>query len=79
MKNPKDWKPGTKKVLKKVHKKLGLGTKKINFGKVYRSRDKWCDTSKSYASHSHGPKDDHTDIVALKLDWKNYKTHVLGT
>ena len=73
--NPKNWK--NKGKFKKIAKEWGIKPKARNFEKVNRSKSKWNDKAIGYHAHSHAPNNDHHDIVGNKLDWKNFKKHVL--
>ena len=73
--DPKDWKNAKK--FKKIAKEWNIPPKKLNFDKQYRSKEKWCDTSRGYRGHQHGPWDDHHDIQENKFNFKSFKKNVL--
>ena len=74
----KDWPPEVKAFFQKIHKKKNLTKKSLDFKKQIRSKDKWCDVSRSYAMHAHGPWDDHNDCVPQQWDFKKFKKEILG-
>ncbi len=72
---PKEWK-NTKK-FKKIVDAWDIKPKSLDFSKQIRSKDKWCNDSKGFAGHQHGPMDDHNDIQPNKFDWKAFKKDIL--